>query len=276
MGALAAGKRSARRLGLYAFSRINPGNITMRHHYTGDPIRLHSFRHKGYWFHGRRREHLEMAAFSGLIRPGDQVIEVGGHIGYISLYFASLVGPHGRVHVFEPGTNNLPYLRGNVRSHDHVEVVEKALGREPAILPMHLEDLTGQNNSLVADFAGLVSNQRSAVRARVTQQLVEVATLDGHMGVTDLRPDFIKIDVEGFEWEVLQGAVDTLRSLKPVLMVEIQSHREEIGALLSDLGYRLYTPGGELIASFPDHTVNVFCMPPGREFPIMPASRKAV
>jgi hypothetical protein len=108
-----------------AFSRINPGDVTIRHHYTGDPFRLHSFRHKAYWSNGRRRDELEMATFAELVRPGDNVIEVGGHIGYVSLYFAWLVGCHGRVHVFEAGPDNLPYLRGNVAFHKQVTVVER-------------------------------------------------------------------------------------------------------------------------------------------------------
>ena len=38
------------------FSRINPWNIYITHHYTGDKLLIHSFRHKGYWYHQRERE----------------------------------------------------------------------------------------------------------------------------------------------------------------------------------------------------------------------------
>jgi FkbM family methyltransferase len=265
--ALAVGKRSIRKLGLYALSRVNPGDIRIRHHYTGDRIKLHSFRHKGYWFHGRRRESTEMTVFASLVRSGDRVIEVGGHIGYISLLFARLVGPGGSVHVFEPGPNNLPYLRHNVASHGNVSIVDKAVGDEVGVLPMHIEDLTGQNNSMVAEFAGLAVNQRNAVRANVVQHLVDVTTLDTYLDQEHCSPDFIKIDVEGFEWEVLRGARATLQRCHPALMVEVQSHRTQIGEFLKDLGYRLYAADGRRLAEIPDHTVNVFCIPPGREMP---------
>jgi len=43
------------------FRWVNPGDITIRHHWTGERITLHSFRHKGYWFHGRTRERDSMA-----------------------------------------------------------------------------------------------------------------------------------------------------------------------------------------------------------------------
>src|SRR5690349_12289207 len=101
-----------RRILIPLLNRWSPGDITLRHHWTGESVRLHSFRHKGYWYHGRRREEETMRLFSQLLKPGDSVIEVGGHIGYISLYFKALV-EHGDVFVFEPGANNLPYIRQN-------------------------------------------------------------------------------------------------------------------------------------------------------------------
>jgi tRNA A58 N-methylase Trm61 len=115
---------SARRLGRAAFSRLNPGNISIRHHYTGDPVRLHSFHHMDYWLRGRRRGQAEMATFADLIRPGDQVVEIGGRIGYLTLFFAWLVGRNGLVHVFEADPENLRYLRANVYFHKQVTVIE--------------------------------------------------------------------------------------------------------------------------------------------------------
>jgi FkbM family methyltransferase len=265
MGALTSSRRSLRRLGLFALAHLNPGDVSVKHHYTGERIRLHSFRHKGYWFHGRHREEDSMAAFGRLVRPGDCVLEAGGHIGYLSLYFAHLVGERGSVHVFEPGSNNLPYLRRNVTAKPNIATIERALGRENGVLPLHLEDLTGQNNSLVPGFAGLIVNQRNAVKAHVVEQLVE--TLDAYVEQTSVAPDFIKVDVEGFEWEVLCGAAQTLRRHRPVLMVEVQSHRAEIAELLRGLDYRLYQADGRAIAAPPTGTVNVFCLPPGRDFP---------
>ena len=105
---------SLRRLAIRILNRVNPGDITIRHPYTKERFRLHSFRHKDYWYHGKSREEHSMHLFSELISPGDLVIDIGGHIGYISSYFAGLVGPKGQVIVFEPGSNNLPYLRKNV------------------------------------------------------------------------------------------------------------------------------------------------------------------
>jgi FkbM family methyltransferase len=267
MDLLMSGKRSARRLGLSVFARVNPGDVTIRHHYTSEPIRLHSFRHKGYWFHGRRRERAEMAAFAHFVRPGDCVLEIGGHIGYVALYFAKLVGPTGSVHVFEPGFNNLPYLRANVGPKPGVRVVAKAAGKDGGVLPLFVEDLTGQNNSLVPEFEGLAVNQRNAVKAHVVEYPVEVVTIDSYVEETGVLPHFIKVDVEGYEWEVLCGAQESIRRAQPVMMVEVQSHRPEIAELLLDSGYRMFSAVGRPLTEIPPGTTNVFCVPESRRCP---------
>jgi FkbM family methyltransferase len=257
-----SGKKTVRKMVLYTMAHSGLGDGTIRHHYTGEKIRLHLFRHKGYWYHGKRRERATMQRFAKLIRPGDCVLEAGGHIGYISLYFAQLAGPRGSVHVFEPGSNNLPYVRANVAGRDNVSVVEMALGREPGHLTMYVEDLTGQNNSLVPEFAGLENNQQNAVRVNVTQEIVGVTTIDAYTDEMRISPSFIKIDVEGFEWEVLRGAARVLAEFRPTMMVEVQTHQAEIAEFLHKLNYELFDEHGRALDAIPGATMNIFAIPP--------------
>src|SRR5437762_14171605 len=79
-----------RRLAIPMLSRVNPGNVVITHHWTGDKVYLHSFRHKGYWFYGKSREIDEMVALQRLVRPSDTIFDIGAHIGYTALFFASL------------------------------------------------------------------------------------------------------------------------------------------------------------------------------------------
>ena len=125
---LQSGRLFAQRLALKAFRHLNPGDIQIAHHFTHERIRLHAFAHRGYWFRGRNRERDTMALYSRLIDPGSVVFDVGGHIGYTALYFASLVGPLGRVLVAEPAPNNLRYLRYNIRAHPTISLFEIGIG----------------------------------------------------------------------------------------------------------------------------------------------------
>ncbi len=263
------------------FARLNPGDVTIRHHYTGDALRLHSFRHRGYWWHGRDREADTMEAFRGLIRPGFTVFDVGTHIGYISLYFAYLVGRAGRVHSFEPGENNLPYTRRNLAGHANITVVEKALGAEPGRATLYLEDLSGQNNSLVQSYKGLALSSGSAVRAHVREVSVEVSTLDTYVASTGAVPDFVKIDVEGFELGVLQGADDVLRNRRPMWMVETAGESADaVLALFRSHGYTAYRPDGTVVTRRDELVVNTCFLHPERHadairglgWPVVPPS----
>src|SRR4051812_38251537 len=154
--------RVLRRAALPLLKRFNPGNIRIRHHYTGGRLLLHSFRHKGYWFHGRRREQATMQFFQQALRSGDTVVEVGGHIGYLTMLFAQIVGQAGRVVVFEPGQNNLPYLRENVGRLPGVEIIEKAVSDQDGFAAFFEEQITGQNNSLLIDYERFSQNRQLA------------------------------------------------------------------------------------------------------------------
>jgi FkbM family methyltransferase len=239
-------------------ARFNPGDITIKHHYTGDRVLLHSYRHKGYWFHGKKREWATMELFRRILKEGDIVIEVGAHIGYISLYFKKLVGD-GQVIVFEPGINNLPYLRKNVEGKN-IEVIAKAIGKEESKCSFFLDNLSGQNNSLVKDFYVRQENEQQAFVSESTgarETEVEMITLDGFVEERGIVPSFLKIDVEGFELQALEGMKRLLAKYPPIIMVEVQMQHETVVNLLERAGYGLFRPDGT--ANPVVRTGNVFC-----------------
>jgi len=84
-----------------------------------------------------------------------------------------------------------------------------------------LEDLSGQNNSLISDMTALAQNSHAAgVTVRTRKVQVETVSID-HFCVTEkLIPSVVKIDVEGAELMVLQGMDDVLRQAMPILIVE--------------------------------------------------------
>ena len=106
--------RFLRRMIVHILERVNPGDVTIHHHWTGDRLTLHSFKHKSYWYYGEKRKQETMKFYSDLIGKGDFVIEIGAHIGYVSQYFAHLIGPEGRLIVFEPDPDAVLVDRGLV------------------------------------------------------------------------------------------------------------------------------------------------------------------
>ena len=254
-----------RRVFFPLFARFNPGDVTITHHYTGDRVRLHSFKHRGYWWSGKDREADTMRAFGALVCPGDTVFEVGAHIGYITLYFAQLVGSRGRVHAFEPGDNNLPYTRQNLAQRPQITLIEKSVGDHEGRVTFYLEDLTGQNNSLVQDYLGLKATEGQAIKAGVRPVTVDLVTLDGYAENTGIKPDFIKIDVEGAEYGVLAGATKLLEATRPRIMVETANEAaDRVMALLGPLGYVFYRPDGVIARTRRELHSNTFCLHPER------------
>jgi FkbM family methyltransferase len=254
-----------RRLVLPLLKRFNPGNIRIRHHYTRDPLLLHSFKHKGYWFYGRAREQQTMRFFESVLGSNDTVVEVGGHIGYITLLFAKLVGEGGRVIVFEPGSNNLPYIRANVAPRAQIELVEMAISHCNGVATFFEEGLTGQNNSLCADYGVFRENQARAFDDSSYQaREVETITLDAFVEQRNIVPQLIKIDIEGAELQALQGAEQTLRTIRPLVMVEVTQHKSEVFDLLRTTGYELRDESGAVLQHGSQMNFNVFAIDPER------------
>lgn len=247
----------ARRFILPVFSRVNLGDITVKHAVTHDPVRLHSFRHRGFWYHGKSREGATIDLWKKWVQPGQQVIEVGGHIGYLTVLLSRLTGGgdgnEGRVVVFEPGPNNLPYLIRNTANLQNVELQPFAVGDHVGEVAFYIENLTGQNNSLSSDYEGFASNLASAhSSAKYTQILVQMTTLDAYCKNSEITPDWMKIDVEGHELGVLHGATEIVNQALPAVTIEITRDHKEVGDWFFERGYVLFSPvSGEATAGIP-------------------------
>jgi FkbM family methyltransferase len=253
--------RRLRRFLLPLFRRFNPGDIRIRHHHTSHRFTLDSFRHRGYWFHGGRREETTIRRLQNIVRRGATVIDVGGHIGYLTLLFSELVGPSGRVLVFEPSPTNLPYLHRNVERIANVTVKEIALSDREGTAELFVDDLTGQNCTLVSDYSVYQENVgASGIALDLTKVRVPCATLDRVLSseLPGVSPDVIKIDAEGAEFEILSGMSKTLSAPDLVLMVEVSRRHEEVSALLREYGFSAFNPEGEHIDVSKQPVGNVF------------------
>lgn len=258
-------KPSLRRVALPLLKLFNR-DILLDHPWTGDKLKLALFEHKGYWFYRKNREFDEMIAFGCLLSPGAHVLEVGGHIGFISLYFAKLVTPSGEVIVFEPGPNNLKYIKFNIAKASNILLEAVGCSDLDGESVLYIDNLTGQNNSLVSKFEGLTANAQAAPGVQVETMPVRISTIkiDTYCERSTYQPDFIKIDVEGHELAVLRGAERLLSSGNPpMLMVEVQSDHQEIIAKLRNYEYLLFSATGELLGDgLVEKNGNIFALHP--------------
>lgn len=152
--------------------------------------------------------------FKRHLPPGSIFVDVGAQMGYWSAIGASLVGPSGQVHAFEPVPAFYASLRRLVAANTtyHIKIQNAALGAEPGVLPLTMLLPTAPEQgqivgaSLVTDYFADDARPREVIN-------VHVGTFDDYAEWALLDPDrigLIRIDVDGFELEVLAGMAAVL------------------------------------------------------------------
>jgi len=170
------------------------------------------------------------------VREGDFCLDIGANLGYFSILMSHLVGPRGKVEAFEPMPGTAAVLRENIRikSAENVSVVEAAVSDKPGNL-----DLLSESSQRFPKNASLVGYRMSG---EVEHTSVPAITLDKYFEGLERLPNLLKIDVEGGEQGVLEGARNMLTRGGPLLIVEIhawESERSrEVLRVLSEVGYR--------------------------------------
>jgi len=172
----------------------------------------------------------EVALFQQVLRPGDVVVEAGANFGAHTVSMAKMVGEQGCVIAFEPQRLVFQAMTANVALNSLLNVLtmHAGLGAKPGAIKVPvLNPAKGHN------FGGFNIGNHSE------GEEVPVRTVDS---LKLARCRLIKVDVEGMECEVLEGARDTIARLKPALYVENDrsEHSQRLIALIQSFGYRLW------------------------------------
>lgn len=190
---------------------------------------------------------------SKYIVAGDQVIDIGANIGYVTLLFSSFVGENGEVHSFEPSRREFLHLCENVNLNcaKNIFLNQFAISNQNGYAKMFVldDDRFGAFNSI-----GEPTHQKVKL-ATVHTEAIRTMKIDDYLTLfPNLKPCLIKIDVEGFEKQVLEGMQNLLNSQKaPCLIIEVfeGTHQgEQISAqalvhYVEKFGYKLYSPDRE-------------------------------
>jgi FkbM family methyltransferase len=176
-------------------------------------------------------EFYKQQLFERMVTPGSVVFDIGAHVGFYTLLSSVIVDTVGKVFAFEPLPRNLHYLYEHLRLNHatNVTVVKAA----------------------VADKCGttLFDESQNSATGHLSPQgklCVRVLSLDSLVPREIAIPDFLKIDVEGAEWLVLNGARKTLSQYRPTIFLSTHGRdvHQRCCQLLEVAGYTIDAVGG--------------------------------
>ncbi len=175
---------------------------------------------------------------------GMTFFDIGGHHGLMSVVAGKAVGPTGKVLTFEPN----PTAREQIRTHlalnhlENVYIQEIALSDSQGEVPFFVQSGNlSWNSTLIKEFSTFKNCQEIRVKTE---------TLDQYVARTKAVPQAMKIDVEGAEFLIIQGAKQVIRQHRPLIMMEFNpasataagTTLQEYITLLQELEYDLRVP----------------------------------
>ncbi len=166
---------------------------------------------------------LELKTILKFIKEGDTVFDIGANIGCFSVPFAKKVGSNGKVFAFEPQPLINKLLRKNIQENNlnNVKVIGEGLGVKNEILKLDDFDYSSVGNFGGISFIGR-NNQKYAKKKTNKKHSIKFTTLDGFIDIEQCN--FLKIDVELMELNVLKGAKNFIKKFRPTIWIE--NHRK--------------------------------------------------
>ena len=170
---------------------------------------------------GKPHEPHVIREFEKNLAPGDTALDIGAHIGALTVPMARLIGPEGTVYAFEPQRKIYRELVHNIKLNELSNVVPLhfAVSSKTGIIEMNTDPRADDGVAAIGEGG----------------EEVEARTIDS-FGFSDVS--LMKIDVEGHELEVLRGAEKTIGALHPVIIVEIwKRNLDDVIPALEGYGY---------------------------------------
>jgi FkbM family methyltransferase len=187
-----------------------PGDRLVCHFPQGESVRLAAAFRQVTW------NAEEYHAFKSDIAAGDTVLDVGANLGAYAVLFGQWVGPAGRVFAFEPA----PEARRGLERHvalngldDRIVVRPEAMSEREGTVRFRASGPHGDNRIMKID--------RDDAPDRID---VAATSIDTFCRERNLRPRFIKVDVEGAELDVLRGARETIAAAGTSLDLYVEMH----------------------------------------------------
>ncbi|MBS1572579.1 MAG: FkbM family methyltransferase [Bacteroidetes bacterium] len=162
-----------------------------------------------------------IAYINSSIKKGQTVLDIGAHKAGYLYFMLKQVGDKGKVFAFEPQSNLYQYIKKikGLFGWDNATIEHLALSDSAGTVTLYIP--TNKVSKASSPGATIVEHKdRSDFWAT---EDVATETLDSYCNRHNIKPDFLKIDVEGNELRIFQGGVDTLKKYKPKIIVEIEA-----------------------------------------------------
>lgn len=164
----------------------------------------------------KKREFFSTDFFKVIIKNGMNIIDIGSNIGYYALLESRLIS-EGHVYAIEPVPENFYLLNKNIRINNfkNITTFNFAIG-----------DLNGSIEMFIYDRCNWSSVKPNPEGSLLKTIKVPIVTLDKFLELYSIRnPHFIRMDVEGYEFNILKGAQKTLKNVKPLIIcIEMHPH----------------------------------------------------
>ena len=157
------------------------------------------------------------------MKEGDVVLDVGANVGIFSIKAAKAVGDVGRVIAIEPEPKNINILKENLKKFKNVAIIPKALGSSSGKIDFSIGIHSGSHKVYT-------NSKKNSSEKIITVPIEKIDNLVRELNLEVI--DFLKMDVEGWELEVLKGAENSLDIIR--FMVIASYHTENERKLITD------------------------------------------
>lgn len=198
-----------------------------------------------YPFFKRRQDKQDIALMQQHIKKGDIVLDIGANIGFYTKILSGLVGDTGKVYAFEPDKKNFSYLQQNTGNLKNVELINKAVSDKTGMITLYQSDLLN------------VDHKTYATENYTSKTEIECIALDDL--IPNHKVDFIKIDIQGFEYFAFKGmkeifkANDNLKIITefyPLGLYNAKINASDFLELLWENGFIVYKTENEIMREF--------------------------
>lgn len=162
------------------------------------------------------------------IKKGMTIVDIGANIGYYVLAESQLIGSEGRIIAIEPNKKNVELLKLTVKENNlkNIKIIEAAIGDYDRNGKLYLSNRASNCHSLISSYD----------KNKNEYQIVKVYKLDTLIKKLNIPVHLVRMDIEGYEAQAINGMSKILKKYKPILVIELHYDAIGIKAIIKLLG----------------------------------------